>query len=102
LVAMATKITGAQVALTSVAVGAAVLLAGLFIILQAVVNGVAMVLPEEVAPWLAPLLVGLVVAAVGYGMLKGGSAKLTADNLMPQKTMDSLRRDKMVIEEKMQ
>ncbi|MEN3366317.1 MAG: hypothetical protein V7606_3591 [Burkholderiales bacterium] len=99
---MATKITGAQVALTSVAVGAAVLLAGLFIILQAVVNGVAMVLPEEVAPWLAPLLVGLVVAAVGYGMLKGGSAKLTADNLMPQKTMDSLRRDKMVIEEKMQ
>ncbi|MDB5770765.1 MAG: phage holin family protein [Burkholderia sp.] len=99
---MATKITGAQVALTSVAVGAAVLLAGLFIILQAIVNGVAMVLPEEVAPWLAPLLVGLVVAAVGYGMLKGGSAKLTADNLMPQKTMDSLRRDKMVIEEKMQ
>jgi hypothetical protein len=35
-------------------------------------------------------------------MLKGGSAKLTADNLMPQKTMDSLKRDKTVIQEKMQ
>lgn len=96
------KISTAQTALTSVAIGAAIVLAGLFIILQAVVNGVEMVLPPEMAPWLAPLIVGLVVAIIGYVMLKAGSAKLKPDNLMPHRTMDSLVRDKNVAKEKMQ
>lgn len=99
---MALKISQAQTALTSVAIGAAVLLAGMFIILLAVVKGVEMLLPPNVAPWLAPLLVGAIVAVIGYMLLKGGSAKLTAENLMPQKTMDSLKRDKIVAQEKMQ
>lgn len=99
---MSTKISTAQTALTSVAIGAAILLAGLFIILQAVVAAVAMILPPEVAPWLAPLLVGVAIAIIGYMMLKGGASKLTADNLMPHKTMDSLKRDKTVAQEKMQ
>jgi divalent metal cation (Fe/Co/Zn/Cd) transporter len=96
------KISTAQTALTSVAVGAAIVLAGLFIILQAIVAGVAMVLPPEMAPWLAPLIVGLVVAIIGYVMLKAGSAKLKPDNLMPHRTVDSLVRDKNVAKEKMQ
>ena len=99
---MSTKIGHAQTALVSVAIGAAVMLAGLFIILQAVVKGVEMILPEEVAPWLAPLIVGAAVAGIGYVLLKGGSSKLTADNLMPHKTMDSLTRDKNMVEEKLQ
>lgn len=94
------KVTTAQTALASMAVGAAVILAGLFLLLQAVVAGVAMILPPEIAPWLAPLLVGAIVAAIGYAMLKGGKAKLDADHLMPQRTMDSLRRDKAVVQEK--
>lgn len=99
---MTMKLAQAQTALTSVAIGAAILLAGMFIILLAVVKGVEMILPPEVAPWLSPLLVGAIVAVIGYMMLKGGSAKLTAENLMPQKTMDSLKRDKIVAQEKMQ
>ncbi|KRB83902.1 hypothetical protein ASE07_23455 [Noviherbaspirillum sp. Root189] len=99
---MSTKIGSAQAALTSVAIGAAILLAGLFIILLAVVKGVEMILPPSVAPWLAPLIVGAVVVVIGYVMLKGGSSKLTAENLMPNKTMDSLKRDKIVAQEKMQ
>lgn len=94
------KISTAQTAVTAVAIGAAILLAGLFIILQAVVNGVAMVLPPNLAPWLAPLIVGVVVALIGYGMVKGGSAKLKPDNLMPNQTLDSLRRDKNLAQEK--
>ena len=93
---MSQNISSAQTGLTSVAIGAAVLLAGLFILLQALVAGVAMLLPPERAPWLAPLIVGVVVALIGYAMLKGGSSKLKADNLMPYKTMDSLKRDKNV------
>ncbi len=97
---MSTKISNAQTALTSVTIGAAILLAGLFIILQAVVNAVEMLLPPEVAPWLAPLIVGIVISIIGYMMLKGGTSKLTADNLMPQKTIDSLKRDKTAVQEK--
>lgn len=96
---MSEKVTTAQTGLTSVAIGAAVLLAGLFLILQAVVNGVAMLLPPEMAPWLAPLLVGAVVAVIGYMMLKGGSSKLHADKLLPHRTMDSLSRNKTLVRE---
>ena len=96
---MSEKVTSAQTGLTSIAIGAAVLLAGLFLILQAVVNGVAMLLPPEMAPWLAPLLVGAVVAVIGYMMLKGGSSKLHADKLLPHRTMDSLSRNKTLVRE---
>jgi hypothetical protein len=99
---MSIKVSEAQKAVAAIAVGAAILLAGLFIILLAVVAGVAMLLPPELAPWLAPLIVGAVVALIGYIMLKSGSSKLSKDNLMPHKTIDSLQRDKNVAQEKMQ
>lgn len=94
------KISTAQGGITEIAIGAAILLAGLFIILQAIVNAVAMLLPPNLAPWLAPLIVGVVIALIGYGMLKAGSSKLEPDNLMPHRTMDSLKRDKAVAEER--
>jgi divalent metal cation (Fe/Co/Zn/Cd) transporter len=96
------KISTAQAALTSVAIGAAIILAGLFIVLQAAVRALEMVLPPETAPWLAPLIVGAVVAIIGYVMVKGGAAKLNADNLMPHRTMESLQRDKGLAKEKVQ
>ena len=94
------KVSGAQAALASMAIGAAVILAGLFLLLQAVVHGLAMVLPPDMAPWLSPLIVGAVVAAIGWAMLQAGQSKLDPDNPVPQRTMDSLRRDKAVIQEK--
>lgn len=94
------KISTAQGGITEIAIGAAILLAGLFIILQAIVNAVAMLLPPNLAPWLAPLIVGVVIALIGYGMLKAGSSKLQPDNLLPHRTMDSLKRDKAVAEER--
>ncbi len=94
------KVSTAQGALASMAVGAAVILAGLFLLLQAIVQGLAQVLPPDMAPWLSPLIVGAVVAAIGWAMLNAGKAKLDPDNLVPQRTMDSLRRDKAVVQEK--
>jgi protein-S-isoprenylcysteine O-methyltransferase Ste14 len=96
------KVSTAQGALSSMAVGAAVILAGLFLLLQAIVQGLAMVLPPDMAPWLAPLLVGVVVAGIGWAMLSAGRSKLDPDNLVPQRTMHSLRRDKTVVQEKTQ
>lgn len=96
------KISSAEKGLTAIAIGAAFLLAGLFIILQAVVGAVALMLPPDLAPWLAPLIVGVVIAIIGFAMLKGGSSKLHADKLVPRRTMDSLVRDKNVAKEKLQ
>jgi uncharacterized integral membrane protein len=93
------KITSAERALVALVVGAVIILAGLLLLLQAVVNGLAMVLPEETAPWLAPLIVGAVVALIGFLMLKGARTKLQPDNLMPHRTVDSLRRDAAVAQE---
>lgn len=94
------KIGTAQGALASMAIGAAVILAGLFLLLQAVVHGLARVLPPEMAPWLSPLIVGAVVAVIGWAMLRAGKARLDPDTLVPRRTMDSLRRDKAVVQEK--
>jgi hypothetical protein len=96
------KVSTAQGALASMAVGAAVILAGLFLLLQALVAGLAMVLPPDMAPWLAPLLVGVVVAGIGWVMLGAGRSKLDADSLVPQRTLHSLQRDKAVVQEKTQ
>ncbi|GIZ50391.1 phage holin family protein [Noviherbaspirillum aridicola] len=98
-VEMSDKIADAQKAVAAVAIGAAVLLAGALVLLLALVKGVEALLPPEVAPWLAPLIVGLVVVAIGYVLLRGGTQKLTADRLMPRRTMESLRRDKMLVQE---
>jgi hypothetical protein len=96
------KISSAQTGLASVAIGGAVALAGLLILLFAIVNGLAMVLPPDMAPWLAPLLVGVVVIAFGYGMLKAGTAKLKPAHLVPERTVNSLMRDKHIVKERMQ
>lgn len=97
---MSQKVASAQTAVVSMAAGGAVAFAGLILLLIGVANIVAMILPENLAPWLAPLLVGLVVALVGYGMIKGGKSKLDAESLKPQRTIDSLQADKAVLQEK--
>jgi uncharacterized integral membrane protein len=93
------KITSAERGLVALIVGGVIILAGLMLLLQAVVNALGMALPEETAPWLAPLIVGAVVAVIGYAMLKGGRSRLQPDNLMPNRTVESLRRDAAVAQE---
>jgi hypothetical protein len=93
------KLNTAQHAIIAIALGAAVTLAGLFVILQAVVNALAMFLPLALAPWLAPLIVGVLVALIGYLMIKNGQSNLKAETLMPERTMNSLRTDRAVIQQ---
>lgn len=89
-----------RTALASMAGGAVVALGGFIVLLLAVVNGLAMFLPPEMAPWLSPLIVGGVVLFIGWMMLKGGESKLEADSLKPRRTMESLRRDGQLVQEK--
>ena len=94
---LAQKVSHAQSGVSSVAIGAAIAMAGTVILLLAAVNGLAMVLPPDLAPWLAPLIVGGVVVLIGYLMLKSGQSNLKAENLVPQRTLNSLRADGAVV-----
>jgi hypothetical protein len=83
----------------AVAAGGAILFAGFIVLLFAAVAGLAYVLPEEHAAWLAPLLVGGVVTLIGYVVLSGGRRELRARNLKPARTLDSIKRDAQLARE---
>lgn len=98
---IAEKVDQAQSAVGSMAVGAAIAMAGLVILLLAATTGLAMVLPPDLAPWLAPLIVGLVATLIGYALMQSGRSGLKAGKLVPRKTIDSLSRDKALVQEKL-
>ena len=83
----------------SLALAGAVLFAGFLLVLLAVVGLLAQILPEEQAPWLAPLLVGAVVLFAGWLLLSAGRHKLTGDNLKPVRTVRSVQLDAELVKE---
>ena len=74
----------------SLAAGGAVLFAGFLVLLHCA----ELALAQVVAPWVAALIVGGAVALVGLIMVLKGRSNLKATNLAPQRTMESLQRDK--------
>ena len=87
------------------AVGGLVAYAGLIFILHSLV-GLLLVgllragLSEGVATWLAPGIVGLVVAGVGYALVQKAKSTLSRESLAPEKTIQSLKEDKQWTQEK--
>ena len=69
--------------------GGAVAYAGLLAILA----GVIVVLDTFLPLWLAALLVGLVVAAVGYFLVKKGLDALKREDVAPRQTIETLKED---------
>jgi hypothetical protein len=59
----------------------------------------ALALPEEQAPWLAPLIVGGVVLFAGGLLLATGRNRLKSRNLKPSRLARSVRRDAEVVKE---
>jgi putative superfamily III holin-X len=90
--------------LGSVAVGGAVALLGAIGLLLAVIYGLGAILNNflspETASWLAPLIVGGVLAAVGYSMMKKALDVLKRESLTPKKTTQSLQENKEWLKEK--
>ena len=74
------------------AVGGAVAYAGLL----AIVAGLIFLLGDlDFLPlWLAAFVVGIVVAAVGYFLVKKGLDALKQEDLAPQETIQTLKEDK--------
>jgi len=71
------------------AVGGAVVYAGVLALIAAVIIVLANFMPW----WLSALLVGIVVAAIGYALVQRGMSALKKENLAPRQTMETLKED---------
>lgn len=90
--------------LGGVAVGGAVAFLGAIALLMAVIYGLGAILNNFLSPdtasWLAPLIVGAILAAVGYSMIKKALATLKAESITPERTTQSLQENKEWLKEK--
>lgn len=91
--------------LGSLAMGGAVAFLGALALLAAVVYGLTSLLDQfmsvGVAIWLAPLIVGLVLAAVGYSLVKKALATLRQESLTPRRTTQTLQENKEWLKSRM-
>lgn len=80
-----------------IAIGGALLLAALFFALWAVNMGVTALLTlfvaEEIAVWLAPLIIAVILGFVGRSMVKGGTEEIRHEGIVPERTANTLRDD---------
>ena len=83
----------AKAGVGAVATGGAVALLGGIALVAAAVLGLATLM----SAWLAALIVGVVLAVVGYAMLKAGKKRLEPSNFTLDRTQESLRRDKETV-----
>ncbi len=72
------------------AVGGTVLYAGFLVILA----GVTIILAELMPWWLSTLLVGIIVAGVGFGLVQKGRNDLKQSTFAPKQTIETIKEDK--------
>src|SRR5688572_9377416 len=82
-----------------IAVGGFVAYAGVIVLLIGIGHllGALLIragLDEQVAQWLAPTIVGLIVAIIGWMMLSKAKHAIAHDGLAPKQTIESLRENK--------
>jgi putative copper export protein len=88
---MQQKISRATRDLVSLAAGGAVVLLGALALTATLILVLAG--PVGLAPWLAALLVGVFLAAVGYAMLQRGLRDLKRTDPTPRRTVESIKED---------
>ena len=93
------KINQAVVALGGIVGGAILALTALIVLAQALVIAIA---EMGVPPALSALIVGVIVAAIAYGLIRKGTNDLKAGNLAPSRTTRSLQRDAEIAKEQVQ
>jgi len=89
------KLGSLGVGVGAMAAGGLVAFSGWLALIAAAVLG----LSNALAPWLAALIVGIVVIAIGAGLLLFGKSRLNADALVPRRTLNSLREDEEWVRE---
>ena len=81
------------------AVGGMIAYAGLLAIIAAVI---ALIATNGVPLWLSALIVGLVVAGIGYVLVQRGLSALKSQELAPRQTIESLKEDTQWAKEQIQ
>lgn len=81
------KATNAGKDAVMVAAGGAIAYAGLMAIMAAIILALALIVPG----WAAALIVGVIVAGLGYFLVRRGLNSLQREGLAPEQTIDSLR-----------
>ena len=92
------KISRASRDMVSLAAGGVVALIGGFAITAAVI--LLLVDPVGLAPWLAALLVGALLAGGGYMMLRGGLRELKQLDPAPRRAVESIQDDIQMVKER--
>jgi len=92
----AEKISRAGAAVAAIGAGAILGLAGLIVLLEAIVIAIA---DAGLPPAAAAAIVGGVVVIVAAILVYVGMRALRATNLAPRRTVDALKRDAHVVEE---
>jgi hypothetical protein len=89
-----------------IAVGGFVAYAGIIVLLIGIGHllGALLIragLDEQVAQWLAPTIVGLVVAIIGWIMLSKAKNAMANESIAPRQTIDSIRENKQWAQSKL-
>jgi len=90
---VASAVRDIKAGMVSLAIGAGILFAGVFVLLFAAVDALSLV----VEPWLAGLIVGGVVALVGVVLLMKAKKALNPEAMVPSRTIDSLKKDEAMV-----
>ncbi|MCE0464533.1 MULTISPECIES: phage holin family protein [Pseudomonas] len=90
------SLTTLKAGIAAVAGGAIVLLAGFIILLMAVVYGLSTIMQ----PWLAALIVGVVVMVIGFAMVQSGKKQFEPSHFKPDRTLDALNKDQDALRRK--
>jgi len=85
------------IGIAAIAAGGLLAFCGLLVLLDALV----LKLSDFVSPALAALIVGGTVAAIGIFLMLRGKSNLSAGNLVPSRTAESLRRDTELVRDRL-
>lgn len=88
------SVSGVQTAVGAIATGTAIAMAGLVVLLMSAVYGLSNIMD----PWLAALITGAAALLIGYVMILSAKKKLSTDSIMPERTMESAKKDKETLE----
>ena len=91
----------------SIAIGGFVAYAGVIVLLIGIGHLLAAGLiraglDPEISQWLAPSIVGLAVALIGWGMVAKAKHALSSDKLTPRQTIESLKTNKQWAQAKLE
>jgi uncharacterized membrane protein YqjE len=90
---VATALNHIKAGVLSLAIGLGVLFAGFIVLLFAAVAALSLV----VSQWLAALIVGGAVAIIGLILLMVAKKNLNPESMVPNRTIDSLKKDEAMV-----